>query len=419
MSIKRIGFKTLGPFYAMAQIFGLLLVREVAAVHNNNNVFCSENGDSCRRVSGVFSSDRRYLAYNMLVLVLLYCALQRCVTLVGGWPCGDGNSSVECSSAIEWILTAAGVIQAMVSVTVATVHRQSSTASLLNQVHYVLGRGRGCGNEAVTSKTWSHLSMSGVYAATVATIVVARSVAIVAARPGHFSVTDVLLSSVMPATVVPVTIECSIVCICSVAENTYYDVIDRLRRLASNSDGGVDGGRTSKRCLLMHWRLEVVWRDYWRGCRLVDRLSECYGLDLAINLTANILFFIVYAYVTIMSMYAAFTDGPGNAVEDTVATFCWNVALACQLACVSFRIVFISYRAEKIKQVAENSVLILLRNLLKHNNLDISTIVLINAFTYQIVNREVKVSAAEKESDMEKILWKTKKDLDELRGRSD
>lgn len=309
-------------------------------------------GGSNRRVTGVFSPDRRYLAYNVLVLVLLYCSFRRCVTLIGSWPCdGAGTSTIECSSAIEWGLTAVSTAQAMVSVVVATVHRQSSTAVLLNRVYQVLSRSGGSGNEAPSSKKWSHLTVGNAYAATVAAIVAARSVAIVVARPGHFSVTDVLLSSVVTVAIVPVGVECSIVCVCSVAENACHDVVDQLRRLTSDSDGG--GVRAAKRCPLLHWRLEVAWRDYWRSCRLVDRLSECYGLDLAVNLTVNMLFFIVYAYVTIMSVYATFT-GEFNDGNDT-SMFYWNVAMACQLVCVSFRIVFISYRAEKIKQAVRGS----------------------------------------------------------------
>lgn len=101
----------------------------------------------------------------------------------------------------------------------------------------------------------------------------------------------------------------------------------------------------------MRWQqIETVWRDYWRGCRLVDRLSACYGLDLAVNLTCNMLFFIVYAYFTLMSVYEWFAGG-AERTGDSAAAFYWTTALACQLAGVSFRIVFISYRAEKIKQV--------------------------------------------------------------------
>lgn len=288
---------------------------------------------------------------NALVLVLLYCAFRRCMTLIGDRPCDQGSSAAECSSAVEWTLTAAGVAQAMVSVVVATVHRQSSTAGLLNRTYDVLARGRGGGDEATGSRRRSHLGVGGAYAAAVAAIVVARSAAIVAARPGRFTVADVLLLSAMPAAVVAVTVECSIVCMCSVAENACHDVVDRLSRLRPDR-GGV--ARAAKRCSLLHWRLEFVWRDYWRTCRLVDCLSECYGLELAVDLTANMLYFIVYAYVTIKTVYyyAAHTGGSGNNVdEDATSALYWNVALACQLACVSFRIVFISYRADKIKQV--------------------------------------------------------------------
>lgn len=283
------------------------------------------------------------------MLLLLYSAFRRCVTLVGRWPCSD---AVECSSAVEWIVTAAGVAQAMACVVVATVHRQTRTAGLLNSMRDVLARGSG---KARTMKgRRSHLLVGGVYAATATVIVMARSVAVVAARPDRFWAADVLLLC-LPAAVMPIAAECAIVCVCSAAENASRDVVDRLRRLAATKDDNgrlghstnVDGipasRRPAKRTPVQWEQVEAVWRDYWCCCQLVDRLSGCYGLDLAINLTTNMLFFIVYAYVTLMSVYAQFADN--------AAVFYWNVALVCQLAGVSFRIVFISYRAEKIKQV--------------------------------------------------------------------
>lgn len=292
-------------------------------------------------MAGVFSPDRRYLAYNALVMVLFYWTSRRCASLVGSWPCAD---AVSCSSAIEWIVAAAGAAHAMVFVAVATVHRHASTAGLLNRVHDVVARGAS----ASSTGRRSHVSVTGTYAATVAAITVARSAAAVAARPDRFRVADVLMLW-LPVAAVPIVVECVIVCVCAAAENTCHDVVDRLDRLAADgrSDHHHHHHHHTRHRLPMHWRLEMVWRDHWRVCRLVDHLSRCFGLDLAVDLTANMLLFIGYAYVTLMSVHATWSAGPDG---DAAAVY-WNVALACQLACVSFRIVFVSYRAEKIKQV--------------------------------------------------------------------
>lgn len=272
---------------------------------------------------GVFSSDRRYLAYNALVMVLFYWTMRRCVSLAGAWPCGD---AVSCSSAIEWIVTAAGAVQAMVSVAVATVHRRTSTADLLNRVYDVL-RARGPRSR--------HVRVAGGYAATVAAFALVRAAAVAAARPDRFPVADVLLLW-LPVAAAPIAVESAIVCVCAAAEGACRDVADRLRRLAAD----VPCCRT----LPTHWRLEMAWRDHWRVCLLVDRLSRCFGVDLAVHLTANMLLFIGYAYVTLVSVHnTTWSAGPRAAVY-------WNAALVCQLAGVSFRIVFVSYRAEKIRQ---------------------------------------------------------------------
>lgn len=259
-------------------------------------------------------------------------------------------------------MTAASVAQAAACVVVAAVHRQTRTAGLLNSMRNVLARGGGKGLTAKGRR--SHLLMGGAYAATATVIAVARSVAVVAARPDRFRAADVLLLC-LPAAAVPVAVECAIVCVSSAAENACRDVVDRLRRLAATRDDGgrsttvrADGipasRRPAKRTPAVQWQqVEAVWRDYWRCCQLVDRLSGCYGLDLAINLTVNMLFFIVYAYVTLMSVYAQFADTAAK--NSGAAVFYWNVALVCQLAGVSFRIVFISYRAEKIKQVVSRA----------------------------------------------------------------
>ncbi|XP_050426764.1 gustatory receptor for bitter taste 66a-like [Adelges cooleyi] len=55
---------------------------------------------------------------------------------------------------------------------------------------------------------------------------------------------------------------------------------------------------------------------------------------------------------------------------------------------------FVSYRAERLKRVAEDLVKISLRNVLASGDMnDISNIILINAFTNQIVNRNINMSA--------------------------
>lgn len=284
------------------------------------------------------------MAYNAFVLLSFYAALRRCVTLVGAWPCDDDAAAADCPSAVEWIVTGAGAVQAMAYVAVATVHRQSSTVGLLNGAYDVLARRRRGGRTDGGKR--SHVNAAVTYAAAVMAFVLIRSAAVAAARPDRFAAIDVLLVCV-PVAAVPIVVECAIVCVCTVAEDACRDVVDRLGRLNAAMTVAADG--PAPRAADWHWRLETVWRDYWRGCRLVDRLSECYGLDLAVDLTANMLFFVVYAYVTMMSVYASCT-GTVSA-SGVAAPFHWNVALACQLACVSFRIVFISYRAERIKQV--------------------------------------------------------------------
>lgn len=268
---------------------------------------------------------------------MLCLALRRCVTLVGSWPCGNAES-VECSSAIEWIVTAVGTVQAMASVVAATVHRQSRTIGLLNRAYRVLIRRRSVHGHR------SHLCVAGAYSITALLIVLTRSVALVASRPDRFSAADVLLVC-LPTAVLPIVVECTIVSMCSAAENVFRDVVERLNRLATANAGS--GTSRFHRLRLVHWRLEIVWREYWRGCRLVDDLSRCYGLDLAINLIVNMLLFIGYSYITLMSVWAS-TTTDGQRAETIVY---WNVALVCQLVCVSFRIVFISYRAERTTQV--------------------------------------------------------------------
>lgn len=294
------------------------------------------------------------------------------MSLIGGWPC---DSTVGCSSAVEWIATAAGAAQAIASIVVAMVYRRSSTAGLLNSAYDLLSRGDTI--EPRGKKRRSHLTVGGVYAVTAVAVVLARSSAIVLARPDRFSTADVLLLYV-PVSVVPIAVECTIVCVCSVAENACHDVVDRLSGLATSVAVCASPSRAKLRHRPAHWQLEVVWRQYWRGCQLVERLSECYGLDLTVNLTATMLSFIVYAYFTLMSVYESSTRNtgsdsyvtPANATaavggaDDAVATIYWNVALLCQLVCVSFRIVFISYRAEKIKQVVIIAIVIAVINVI-------------------------------------------------------
>lgn len=308
----------------------------------------------------------------MLLLLLLYWAFRKCVSLIGGWPC---DSTVGCSSAVEWIATAAGAAQAITSIVVAMVYRRSSTAGLLNSAYDLLSRGDAV--EPRGKKRRSHLTVGGVYAVTAVAVVLARSSAIVLARPDRFSTADVLLLYV-PVSVVPIAVECTIVCVCSVAENACHDVVDRLNGLTTSVAVCASPSRAKLRHRPAHWQLEVVWRQYWRGCQLVERLSECYGLDLTVNLTATMLSFIVYAYFTLMSVYESSTRNtgsdsyvtPANATatvggaDDAVATIYWNVALLCQLVCVSFRIVFISYRAEKIKQVVIIAIVIAVINVI-------------------------------------------------------
>lgn len=297
------------------------------------------------------------MAYNALLMLLFYMALRRCVTLIGPSPCMD---MFECPASIEWFIVAAGTVQAMVSIAVATVHRPSSTVDLLNSAHDVLTRDGGrddvyvAGGREPKTVLWSHRSVAGAYAATVTAAVLGKSVAMHWAKADRFAVADMLLVCV-PVAAVPVVVECAIVSVCRTAENVCRDTVNRLSRLAAACDDARGHGASwAAKRRPVHWQLETVWRDYWHGCRLVDRLSQCYGLDLAINLTLNMLLFIGHAYVCIMMLvYNSRSREHGGDVTDTADLY-WSVALVCQLTCVSFRIVFISYRAERIKQVVSH-----------------------------------------------------------------
>lgn len=263
---------------------------------------------------------------------MLYWAFGRCTALAGRWPCGD---AAECAATIEWTAIAVGAAQAMACVATAAGHRLSRTAGLLNSVRDVLAA-----RHRRSAAGWprSHVRTAGAYAAVASAAAAARFAAAAVARPDRFRVADVLLVCA-PVAAVPIAVECAVVCACSAAENACRDVVDRLRRMAR---GGGGGG--TRRLPPVRWRqVEAAWRDHWRCCRLVDGLSRCYGLDLAVNLAVNTLLFVVYAYVTLVSLAA---DG-----ESAGTSFYWNAALVSQLACVSFRIVFISYRAEMIRRV--------------------------------------------------------------------
>jgi len=312
--------------------------------------FCVLNkadGSRSQKLDGVFTPDKRWLACSVLMILLFYWTVRRCASLVGDWTCNDATS---CSSDVEWIVSTASAAQAMVSVATAAVYRRSSTAHLLNYAYNVLSRNT---NKCVIGGRWRYaFSVAGAFATVAGAVVLARSVAVVVARPNRFAILDVLLLC-LPAAAVPIVVESGIVCVCTAAEDTCHDVVRRLQKIATDAARPPAATRRCGRRPL-HWQLEAAWRDHWRGCQLVDGLSTCYGLDLAINLTTSMLFFVVYAYVTLISVYASYAanDQDRTTVRDNqTGVICWNIALACQLSCVSFRIVFISYRAERIKQV--------------------------------------------------------------------
>lgn len=277
---------------------------------------------------------------------MLYWAFSRCTALAGHWPCA-GDAAADCAATIEWTAMAVGAAQAMACVATAAVHRLSRTAGLLNGVRDVLARHRH-------RRPRSHVWTAGAYAAVALSAAAARFAAAAAARPDRFRAADVLLACV-PAAAVPVAVECTVVCVCSAAENGCRDVVARLRGLARGGGGSGGGPRRSPP---VRWQqVEAAWRDHWRCCRLVDRLSRCYGLDLAVNLAVNTLLFVVYAYVTLVSVHASLTGDRESGTAAGTSLPYWNAALVCQLACVSFRIVFISYRAETIKRVVRRYTL--------------------------------------------------------------
>jgi len=314
-------------------------------------------GSGGKNSGGVFTPDRRWLACTGILMLLFYWTVRRCASLVDDWSCSDAAS---CSSDVEWIVSTASAGQAMVSVATAAVHRRSSTVHLLNYAYNVLSRnanerlieGRSLRRQRVFTVAGSFATLAGA-------VVLVRSVAVVVARPNRFSIIDVLLLC-LPAAIVPIVVECGIVSMCVAAEDTCRDVVHRLQQIAIDAERPKAATRRCGRQPL-HWQLEAAWRDHWRGCQLVDCLSTCYGLDLAVNLTASMLFFVVYAYVTLISVYTSYVlnDHNGTTTPDNPnGVIFWNIALACQLSCVSFRIVFISYRAERIKQVVSSGYIV-------------------------------------------------------------
>ncbi|XP_050529028.1 gustatory receptor 68a-like isoform X2 [Daktulosphaira vitifoliae] len=266
---------------------------------------------------------------------------------------------------MEWVVTCASIVQAIVSVMIACLYRFNETSSVLNQMFHLHSQ------RPSISNIQDHKSTM-LYFGIVTGLIFIRIFAVVLSRPDNFMFKETVLC--LPALLIPVMVECDIVQVCVVFDDTCRQIVQDLNTLCNC------------RHLAKSRQLKILWEKHWQCCQLINTASKCYGLDLLLNMIASMLSFIFYTYITLKSAYALTLDDPYKLF--------WTIGLICQLVNVSFRIVFVSYQADKIKHVAENLVKISLREVLKScSDDDTSSIIVINLFTNQVIKRDIKISA--------------------------
>lgn len=266
----------------------------------------------------LFVPDRCLLVYSVMTIVYLYWTFRNCTRLIT-WT----NASPEqYSSNMEWIVTCASVFQAIVSIAIACVYRLGETTKVLNQMLRLYSERRS------TSSSKGHKTTM-LYFGTVAGLIFIRTFAVVLSRPNSFMFKETVLC--LPALLIPVIVECNIVQVCVIFDDTCRQIVQDLNALCHCRQSVRDR------------QLKNLWEKHWKCCQLINATSKCYGLDLLINMIASMLCFIFYTYITLISAYAVTLNNPSGIF--------WTIGLICQLVSVSFRVVFVSYQADKLKRV--------------------------------------------------------------------
>lgn len=92
--------------------------------------------------------------------------------------------------------------------------------------------------------------------------------------------------------IVPLSMECVFLVICSIVEDTCYAITKTLKNLCNSSN-----------TTLLTWNIKILMNIHQRAAKLLRINSKCFNKDLFVDLIFNMIWFIIYIYVTILSFY--------------------------------------------------------------------------------------------------------------------
>ncbi len=246
------------------------------------------------------------LIFNIFVIFVFLYTLIACFFTVG-WPCFNVN---DCA---VWLVSWNHVTVAVFLVTSSITYRRLKLPDCLNMAQ-VLSR------QYPKNQAKFRVTIRYYFVALTAIFVVKTVIALPMEK------SYVVFSLYSFCCIVPLTVECTFMILCSVVENVCHEISDSLGKLS-----------TRRNTIFLTWDIKDLIELHLEAANLLRKIINCFEKDLLVDLTFNMIWFIIYIYVTVVSL-CTFDTNPRK-----------NVCLLIELLFLAVRVCFLSYSVSRIE----------------------------------------------------------------------
>lgn len=248
------------------------------------------------------------------IFILIFTLIRSFYTVE--WPCYNVN---DCA---VWLLSWNHITVAILIQISSVSYRRRRLLNCLDEAEALARRCVGQQRHASTKLVRYQLCLISLF-------VVKTGVALYTRQTNEFVV--FILYSI--SYLIPLSMECMLLLLCSVVENACSEINITLAELAIGNHN----------VIVLNRRLTSLIDSYQEAANLLNKVSRCFSRDLLVDLAFNMIWFIIYIYVATVALCTA-----GSSIGR-------NVCLILELIFLATRVCFLSYSVNRIESEASKN----------------------------------------------------------------
>lgn len=259
----------------------------------------------------------------MLVFVYVLCESFYTVE----WPCFNVNDCVV------WLLSWNHVTIAVLILISASTYRRTKTLGCFNDASKLAKKCLNLYTKSVLTVFCYYIISIVVFATK--TVITMRN------RDAHVMIFSMYSLSYL----IPLSMECMVICLCAIIRDTCRKINEILETLSGGEYNNV----------VLAWNLKNLMKIHQNASNVLKTITKCFDKDLLIDLTFNMVWFIVYIYLIIVSLWKF----------KTYSDKFWKVhSVILEVLFLTMRVCYLSYSVNGIEAEVGNISIIYIDTLM-------------------------------------------------------